>query len=62
MTEQEHRLADEKMRAEISKLLAETPNFNRQTTLYGVQIFTSGLIAGATLLGAAVALVSLVLR
>ena len=54
MTDQEMRLADDKMRAEIAKLLAET----RQVT---VTTFLAPFLAAAGLMGATAALVKVFL-
>ncbi len=52
MTDQEQRLADDKMRAEIAKLLAETKQIS-------VNTFLSPFLAAAGLMGATAALVKL---
>ena len=52
MTQQEQALADDKMRAEIAKLLAETKQI-------GVNTFLSPFLAAAGLMAATAALVKL---
>lgn len=54
MTQQEQSIADDKMRAEIAKLLAETKQIN-------VNTFLAPALAAAALMGAAVAVTKLFL-
>lgn len=54
MTEQEQRLADDKMRAEIAKLIAETTKLSTENKWYPA-------VVGAGLMAAAVALAKLFL-
>lgn len=54
MTHQEQALADDKMRAEIAKLLAETKQI-------GVSTFLAPFLAAAGLMGATAALVKIFL-
>jgi hypothetical protein len=54
MTQQEQSIADDKMRAEISKLLAETKQIN-------VNTFLAPALAAAALMGATVAVTKLIL-
>lgn len=52
MTAQEQQLADDKMRAEIAKLIAETAKINRENLYYPVIVTasaTAALIAFAKL-------------
>ncbi|QBY01409.1 hypothetical protein E2K80_12315 [Rhodophyticola sp. CCM32] len=53
MTRQEQTLADDKMRAEIAKLLAETRHI-------GVNTFLAPALAAAALMGATAAIVKLI--
>lgn len=46
---------------EEAKIKSEIANLNRQTTLFGVQIWTAGFLAGAAVIGAPVAITTALL-
>jgi hypothetical protein len=45
MTEREQALADDKMRAEIARIIAETAKLNKETRWYELVIFAGGASA-----------------
>lgn len=45
MTQQEQALADDKMRAEIAKLMAETAKINRETLFYPMIVASTATLA-----------------
>ncbi|MEM6727491.1 MAG: hypothetical protein AAF618_03225 [Pseudomonadota bacterium] len=45
MTEQDQRLADDKMRAEIAKLIAETSKINQEAKWYVAIVASTGTLA-----------------
>ena len=49
MTEKEQQLADDKMRAEIAKLMAETSKINREFQWYPFVMLTAAVAATATI-------------
>ena len=49
MTEAEVRLQDDKMRAEIGKLLAETAKLQKETRWYEALLLTGALATGAAI-------------
>lgn len=49
MTEAEVRLQDERMRAEIGKLLAETAKLQKETRWYEALLLTGALATGAAI-------------
>lgn len=59
MTTAEQTLADDKMRAEIAKLMAETAKISRETVWHPIAV---GATAAAALIGASAGLTAVIIK